>query len=150
LRSEFDGTTSLLVDPANTGNTYAILGSTSSRPTIGFVFDNANSTVPATAADFAGPETFRENTFYRWEATVPAGQTVVLMHFGIQAQDQATATSLAQSLLNFTAPGEFEAMSTSDRSLVVNFGNVPTAKKQPATPKQLAQNSTPIRWGKGQ
>jgi len=151
LRSEFNGTTRLLVDPANTGNTYAIMDNTQCcSPTLGFVFDNANSAVPITVADFAGLDTFRQNTFYRWEVTVPAGQTIVLMHFGIQATDQATATSLAQSLINFTAPGEFEAMSTSDRALIVNFGNVPIARKHSRALRQLAQSTTSRTQARGQ
>jgi len=74
-------------------------------------------TVVSLAASPAGIVTVPANV------TVPAGQTVILMHFGVQRDvtDDAGAVAQAQALVNLTDPNALTGMSAAEQSEVINF-----------------------------
>jgi hypothetical protein len=61
---------------------------------------------------------------YNWPAvTVPAGQSVTLMHFIVQRDpsDLIGVKSRAESLVNLTDPNALTGMSAADKAQVINF-----------------------------
>ena len=110
----------VIVDPSTTGNTYGVLedlqDSSTSVPAFAFagvgsaVAANPNFTLQSQSA-----------ISYQWTVTVPANQTVILMHFVIQAPDVNTATTQAQALVNLTDPNALYGMTAAEMSEVVNF-----------------------------
>ena len=73
---------------------------------------------------------------YQWNAvTVPAGQTVILMHFAVQQVNSANATAAVQRLVQLPAEA-IAAMTAAERSAVVNF-NVPADGSSPLPPLPL-------------
>ena len=65
-----------------------------------------------------------DNVFYRWDnITVPAGQTVILMHFAVQRppSDLTGTKSQAMSLVNLTDPNALTGMSAAEKAAVANF-----------------------------
>ncbi|HKD13908.1 MAG TPA: hypothetical protein VKE71_05110, partial [Candidatus Angelobacter sp.] len=105
--------------PRDTGNTYALTNAPGSA-TLGFVFSGNSPSVPVTSTNFAPSNKFLS---YRWDITVPAGQTAILMHFGLQHNpaDLAGAQSQASALVNLTDPNALTGMSDAEKSAVVNF-----------------------------
>ena len=53
--------------------------------------------------------------------TIPAGGSVILMHFAVQANDRAAAIAGANALLNLSDPTAFSDLTAEERSQVVNF-----------------------------
>jgi protocatechuate 3,4-dioxygenase beta subunit len=110
----------LLVDPTANGSTFALLqDSTSTAPLLGFVFAGTNSTVAPVTSFAIGTMPVS----YVWTVTVPANQTVTLMHFLIQwnSQDTNGATAQASALVNLTDPNALNGISTQEKAQVVNF-----------------------------
>ena len=113
----------LAVDPGSNGQTFGVESdSTSVNPTVGFAFDGPGSSVQATSSFTAGTPQLS----YAWTVTIPAHQTVILMHFLVQRNggDTAGASSQAQALVGLTDPNALVGMSDQEKSEVVNF-NVP-------------------------
>ncbi len=111
----------LVSDPATNGNTYAITqDSTGSTPIAAFVFDNTGSAVPSVTPQFVAGNGF---VSYSWNVNVPAGQTILLMHFVLQhaSSDLPGAQAQVQQLLTLTDPNELVGMSATDVGEVVNF-----------------------------
>ena len=110
----------LAADPALNGNTFSVL-TASTEPTaetLGFAFGGGGSVQANTGLSL------NVNTFpYSWTVTIPANQTVILMHFLIQRApgDTAGATAQAQALVNLTDPNALVGMSAQDKAEVVNF-----------------------------
>jgi hypothetical protein len=110
----------LLVDPTTNGSTFALLqDSTSTAPLLGFVFAGTSSTVAPVPSFTIGTMPVS----YVWTVTVPANQTVTLMHFLIQwnSQDTSGATAQATALVNLTDPNALNGISTQEKAQVVNF-----------------------------
>jgi len=115
-----------------TGNTYAVtLGSRSSagdgedpgpviRPSLAHVFANATALVPVNAVFF---QRLDGTSYYRWTISIPAGESVTLMHFAVQRDptDTAGAEAQAQALVNLTDPNALAGMTPAEKALVVNF-----------------------------
>jgi hypothetical protein len=111
----------LVSDPATNGNTFGVTeDSTGSTPIVAFVFANAGALVSAVNPVFASGSGF---VSYSWNVTVPAGQTVALMHFVAQhaGSDLAGAQSLVQQLLTVSDPNELTGLTPTDLSNLVNF-----------------------------
>jgi hypothetical protein len=115
-------TTELVTAPSATGNTYAVMDNSGAccTPVLGFVFAGPNANVPVTATHFANQDT---TVSYTWNVPVPAGKTVIVMHYGIQRNvtDDSGATVQAQALVNLTDPNALAGMSAAEQSEVVNF-----------------------------
>jgi hypothetical protein len=110
----------LLVDPTANGSTFALLqDSTSTAPLLGFVFAGTNSTVAPVTSFAIGTMPVS----YVWTVTVPANQTVTLMHFLIQwnSQDTNGAAAQASALVNLTDPNALNGISAQEKTQVVNF-----------------------------
>jgi hypothetical protein len=60
---------------------------------------------------------------YVWTVTVPANQTVTLMHFLIQwnSQDTNGAAAQASALVNLSDPNALNGISPQEKAQVVNF-----------------------------
>jgi hypothetical protein len=117
-----NSTSRVVVSPADTSNRYAVTDDTSSttRPVLAHVFGGANAAVSVNATDF---RTGEDDMFMRWRVTVPAGATMILMHFAAQRAPGNTtgAQTQAESLVNLTDPAALQGMSTAERAQVVNF-----------------------------
>ena len=113
---------SVLVSPVQSSGRYAILARFNNDSIIGEVFAGDNSSVVVNS-DFL-PESTTTNT---WNITIPAGETVSLMHFVIlrNSTDSAGAQAQAESLSNLTQPGMLDGLSSSDKSNIKNFSITP-------------------------
>ena len=125
------GVVHVVVDPATTGNTYAVTladpttvsqseDGPATRPALGHVFGGPNALVSASAVHIQhliGP------TFYQWTVTIPAGESVTLMHFALQRRptNVAGAEAQAQALVNLTDPNVLAGMTAEEKARVVNF-----------------------------
>jgi hypothetical protein len=110
--------------PGDTNQTYALVNASGS-PTTGFVFSGSSPSVPVTSTNFVSGANF---VAYRWDVTVPAGGSTILMHYILQ-HDPADATGAqtqAQALVALTDPNALTGMSDVEKSEVVNF-NVPVS-----------------------
>jgi hypothetical protein len=60
---------------------------------------------------------------YAWQVTVPAGGTVILMHFAVQREpyDRADAQAQAESLRDLIDPEALVGMTAEEAAAVVNF-----------------------------
>jgi hypothetical protein len=116
------GTVQVVDTPASTANTYAVMNSSQSG-TSGFVFAGSGAATSVVAASF---NNFVPIYLYGWNVTIPAGQTVILMHFVIVRgpADVAGAETQAKELVNMSDPNALLGMTAAEKSEVVNF-NVP-------------------------
>jgi YD repeat-containing protein len=114
------GNTRVVVDPTSTNNTYAVTDNNGMccQPALAHVFGAAGATLPVSSTQF---QNANGSVFYRWEVTIAPGQTVILMHFAVQALDDVGATSEAQALVNLTDPDTLDGMSLTERTQVENF-----------------------------
>ncbi len=113
--------TRVLTAPATTSNRYAVTDSISCCfPVLGHVFAGSGAPVPVVAPTF----TATTGSFsYGWQVTIPAGQTVALMHFALQRQsgDEAGATALAQALAALTDSDALTGLSPGEKAQIRNF-----------------------------
>ncbi|HMD96237.1 MAG TPA: carboxypeptidase regulatory-like domain-containing protein [Terriglobia bacterium] len=115
--------TNIVGGPANTNNTYAVTdcGQPSNcafpDPSLAHVFADGTNVVPSSTYFYSGSQ----YTEYTWTVTVPANQTVILMHFAVQAPDDATATNEAQALVGLTDPDALDGISSAEKAEILNF-----------------------------
>jgi plastocyanin len=136
LRSFND--TRLLVNPADTGNTYYVASEAFSccqNPNVAEVMAGPNAAVPVSTVQFRSSNS---DISYQWNTvTIPAGQTVIFMHFALQhdPSDNAGLKAQAVALANLSDPNALVGMSDAEKSQVVNF-SIPatTGSLFPATP----------------
>jgi hypothetical protein len=65
-----------------------------------------------------------DEVFYRWDnISIPAGQTVILMHFGVQRppSDLVGTKAQAAALVNLTDPNALSGMTSAEKAAVANF-----------------------------
>jgi len=117
-----DDDTRVVVSPTSNGNTFAVTddGPTGTDPALSHVFVGSNAPVAASALQFADDN---GEIFYEWNVTVPAGQTVALMHFIAQREpgDTPGAEALARSIVSGTASNMLDGLTQTDVSQIVNF-----------------------------
>jgi len=118
-----DNNTRIVLAPSQTNFTYVVTDQNGicCDPLLAHVFGGTSSTLAAPTVQFIQTD---DNVFYRWDnITVPAGQTVILMHFGVQRppSDLAGTKSQAASLVNLTDPNALTGMSTAEKAAVANF-----------------------------
>jgi hypothetical protein len=118
-----DSRTRVVVAPDVTGSTYAVTdegGGPCCDPALAHVFAGPGATVPASATQFIDGE---DDIFYRWNVTVPAGQTVILMHFAVQraSLDTAGAQAQAEALVNLIDPNALADVTAEELARIVNF-----------------------------
>ena len=84
------------------------------------MFANANALVPVEAVTFQRVD---GTSYYRWIVTIPAGESVTLMHFAVQRDptDTAGAEAQAQGLVNLSDPNALAGMTAAEKLRVVNF-----------------------------
>jgi hypothetical protein len=127
------GSTSVLVTPNSTANTYAVTGFNNGccMPLLGHVFAGPGAPVPPGDINFANGQS---PVSYDVQFTVPPNESVTVMHFDIQRDftDLAGVQQQAQALVNGTDPDEFTGMTSVDQARVINF-NLANATVQPNT-----------------
>ena len=114
-----DNETRVAVAPAATGGRYAVTTDSGYDPALGHVFASA-------AAELMGNHSVTapsDDVTSSWTFTVPAGETVSLMHFAIQRTTRAVAevTQQAEALSNMTQAGMFNGLSASEKLTIKNF-----------------------------
>ena len=117
-----DNNTRIVVTPSQTNYTYAVTDQSGicCDPLLAHVFGGASSTLVPTVQFIPT----NDNVFYRWDnVTVPAGQTVILMHFAVQRppSDLTGTKSQATGLVNLTDPNALTGMSAAEKAAVANF-----------------------------
>jgi len=114
------GNTKVVVDPATTNNTYAVTDSNGvcCQPALAYVFEGPGANLQVSSTQFQNAS---GNVSYRWDISIAPGQTLILMHFAVQALDDASAKSEAQVLVNLDDPDALDSMSLTERSQVANF-----------------------------
>ena len=129
--------TRLLVNPADTGNTYLVASEAFSccgHPNVAEVMGGPNAAVPVASVQFRSSNS---DITYQWNTvSIPAGQTVIFMHFAVQ-RDPSDNTGLkaqAAALANLTDPNALSGMTDAERAQVVNF-NVPKISGAISQPK---------------
>jgi hypothetical protein len=118
------GGITVLVAPADTGNTYAVTGTGfCCTPLLGAVFAGPGAAVPAGDLQFPNQQ---RSVSYDWNMTVPPGASVILMHFEVQRDpdDLSGMQAQAQALVNLSDPDEFTGMTDAEKAQVVNFNLV--------------------------
>ena len=121
--------TRVVSSPANNGGLYAVTdGGGEERVSLAHVFGGPGGRVAPAVEGLADGDDFFT---FRYQVTVPAGQTVILMHFTAQRgkADAVGAASQAQALVNLSDPAALEGMTEEEKALVLNF-NVPQAQAQ--------------------
>jgi protocatechuate 3,4-dioxygenase beta subunit len=125
LSSNFDTRFTSVVRPSETGNTYAVtrFNEPCCYPALGHVFAGPNARVPVNDVAVWNEDDSDSRSIYHWNVTVPAGQTVILMHFTAQRQpdDTAGAQAQAEALVNLSDPKALQGMSEEEKAAVVNF-----------------------------
>ncbi len=140
--------TSILVSPSSTGNTYAATGFNNGccMPLLGFAFAGPGAAVSPGDFKFINGQS---PVSYDVTFTVPPGESVIVMHFGMQRDtgDLAGIQQQAQALVNASDPDEFTGMSDADKARVINF-NLANATTIPNTATisvtAVQQDSTPL------
>ena len=117
-----DNNTRIVVSPAQTNFTYAITDQNGicCDPLLAHVFAGATSTLVPTVQFIQT----NDEPFYRWDnVSIPAGQTAILMHFGVQRppSDLTGTKAQAASLVNLTDPNALSGMSAAEKAAVANF-----------------------------
>jgi hypothetical protein len=120
----------LLVDPAANANTYAVM----LAPASGASSESGPVIYPALANVLGGPSAPTSVSavrvqqligpgFFEWRVTIPAGESVTLMHFAVQRSPDATAgaEAQAQALVNLTDPVALTGMTAEEKARVINF-----------------------------
>ena len=140
--------TSILVSPSSTGNTYTATGFNNGccMPLLGFAFAGPGAAVSPGDFNFINGQS---PVSYDVTFTVPPGESVIVMHFGMQRDtgDLAGIQQQAQALVNASDPDEFTGMSDADKARVINF-NLANATTIPNTATisltAVQQDSTPL------
>jgi hypothetical protein len=105
-----------VVRPEATGMTHAV-SSFLHMGSLGFAFAGHGATLKPTEVYVDSPNYF----FYRWEVTVPANGTVILVHFAQQDSSSTAATAHAEEFAATSRSGMWNGMSAQERAQVVNF-----------------------------
>ena len=122
--SNDDALFNVLVNPSETGNTFALteFNQPGSRPMLAHVFAGPGARLSPNPVE-VGNEEHRGFSRYRLKLTVPAGQTMILMHFTAQQEpgDAAPARARAEALVSLSDPHALDGMSEEERAAVYNF-----------------------------
>ncbi len=124
VRSAVAGPVDLLVGPAATGGRYAILKpgttATATRPLVGFVFAGAQAGASATGLQF--PRLIGSSG-YQYRLTIPAGESVSVLHFLLQRDptDVAGAQAQAEVLATLADPAALIGLTAAERARIINF-----------------------------
>jgi len=89
------------------------------KPALAHVFGDGKSLLPSATHVAAGDSQLS----YRWTVTIPAGQTISVMHFSAQRDvaDSAGATAAAQALSALTVPDALAGLTNDERARIINF-----------------------------
>jgi len=125
-----DGRTRIVVAPSVTNNTFAVTAQNDRccDPALAHIFGEPTAPVAVIETRFVDGD---DNIFYRWNMTIPADQTVILMHFAVQRDvlDTAGAQAQAEELVDLTDPNALVGMSLDEKSHVLNF-NIPSCLRR--------------------
>jgi len=115
-------TTSVVVDPSTTNNTYGIYGTTGTKatPNVGFLLTDANQ--GSQIAYFYLPSGSGSYD-YSYSVPVPANGTAIVMHFVAQNNDPNQVETTMQNLLTLSDPDALDGLSAVEKSEIVNFTN---------------------------
>jgi hypothetical protein len=128
VESALDGANSVVVDPATTGNTYAVTladastgaGLVATRPSLGHVFGSLGAAMPVNTVSF---QRLTGTSYYRWTVTIAPGQSMTFMHFAFarDPNDLAGADTQGRALADLSDPNALIGMTADERARVVNF-----------------------------
>ena len=106
--------------------------------TAGHVLAGSTADVAPVEASLVG-----QNLSWSYDLEIPAGSEVILMHFGIQAPDQASAIGLAETL-EAVQGTSLSAMTSFEQEAVVNFFAFPDADQDGLSDSdELARGTDP-------
>jgi len=90
------------------------------RPSLAHVFGGDAAPIAPSATHVVEGNS---DVSYRWTVTIPAGQTISVMHFSAQrdAADRAGAIAAAQALSALTAPDALAGLTAEERARIINF-----------------------------
>ena len=113
--------TRVLTAPSSVGGRYAVTdGTVCCEPVVAHVFAGNGGRVGLLDSRFVNGNA---GVSYKWRVTVPAGQSISLLHFVVQRDrnDAAGAEALAQGLAALTDPDGLTGLTAEERARVVNF-----------------------------
>ena len=115
-------TTSVVVNPTATNNTYGIYGTTGTKatPNVGFLLNDANQ---GSDQGYFYLYTSSGSYSYSYSVYVPANSTAIFMHFVAQNNDPSQVQTTMQSLLTLSDPDVLDGLSAIEKSEIVNFSN---------------------------
>ena len=93
----------------------------SSDPALAHVFAGAGVVaVPVSGLFF---QDRNDSPYYEWQTTIPAGGTVIFMHFAVQRAptDRDGAANQAQSLVNLTDANALTGLTVEEKAAIRNF-----------------------------
>ncbi len=142
-----DSSTRIVVSPDETDFRFAVTDQNGQccDPALGHVFNGFNARTSISGLSFNNGNDFIS---YSWNVTIPAGQTVTLMHFAVQRAPEDTdgARSQSEALSDLSDADMLEGMSDEEKSQVVNFNLVPASITQPrASPSTVKRPLRPSR-----
>jgi hypothetical protein len=90
------------------------------RPALAHVFGGNGAAVSPSAVHVADGDS---RLSYGWTVTIPAGQTISVMHFSEQhdVSDSAGAAAAAQALSALTVPDALAGLTNEERARIINF-----------------------------
>jgi hypothetical protein len=117
-----DSSTRVDVAPSDTSHTYAVTDQSGicCDPALGYVFAGLNAPVPVSSVSFDDGD---DSPSYTWNVQVPAGGTVILMHFALQRDpsDPSGAAAAAQALRDLADPNALTGLTAVEKSEIQNF-----------------------------
>lgn len=129
-------TSSTVVSPATTNNTYGIYGTTgkTATPDVGFLLNDANQ---GSDTGYFYLYNGSGQYSYSYGLTIPPNGTVILMHFIAQNNDASQVQTTMQNLLTLSDPDALDGLSALEKSEIVTFTNADLGVGSPGN------NSTP-------
>jgi hypothetical protein len=97
-------------------------GTVSTDPRLGHVFSSPGATVGLAAMNFANGD---DNPWWNYTVTIPAGQTRIIMNYGVVQASKAAAATKSEQLADLDDAHQLDLLSDAERAEVLNFA-VPT------------------------
>lgn len=140
-----DSRTRIVVSPDENDFRFAVTdqGGRCCDPALAHVFNGSGARVGISGLSFNNGN---DSISYSWNVRVPAGQTIILMHFAVQraTEDTGGARSQAEALSDLSETDALVGMSDEEKSQVVNFNLAPASITQPrVSPSKVKRSLRP-------
>ncbi len=115
-------TSSTIVNPTTTSNTYGIYGTTgtTATPAVGFLLGDANQ---GSATGYFYLYNTSGQYSYSYSTSIQPNSTVIFMHFVAQNNDSSQVQSTMLNLLTLSDPDALDGLSALEKSEIVTFTN---------------------------